>query len=60
MYIIYDGIKIGMISSVCVYVSSNGIDEVLDYIKKYYVELNFEIFGIVKGKNVIVFYLESF
>lgn len=59
-YTIYDGIKTGMTSSVRAHASSNGIDEVLDYTKKHYAELNPETFGIAKGKNVIVLHLESF
>ena len=59
-YIIYDGIKTGMTSSVRAHASSNGIDEVLDYTKKHYAEPNPETFGIAKGKNVIVLHLESF
>lgn len=59
-YTIYDGIKIGMTSSVRAHASSNGIDEVLDYTKKHYAEPNPETFGLAKGKNVIVLHLESF
>ncbi len=59
-YTIYDGIKTGMTSSVRAHASSNGITEVLDYTKEHYAEPDKSMFGIAKGKNIIVLHLESF
>lgn len=41
-------------------VSFNDMKEVENYVKEYYVVLNDDLFGFVKGKNVIYIYLESF
>jgi len=59
-YTIYDGIKTGITSSVRAHASSNGLDEVLDYTKSHYAAPDPEMFGLAKGRNVIVLHLESF
>lgn len=59
-YTVYDGIKTGMTSSVRAHASSNGIDDVLKYTKEHYAEPDPDMYGIAKGKNIIVLHLESF
>lgn len=59
-YTIYDAIKTGMTSSVRAHASSNGVEEVRKYTENHYAAPNPAIFGVAKGKNIIVLHLESF
>ncbi|GCF93029.1 alkaline phosphatase [Enterococcus florum] len=59
-FTVYDGIKSAQANSVRAHASSNGLEEVTDYTKEHYAAPDPKMFGIAKGRNVLVIHLESF
>ncbi len=56
----YDGVKTAKNSQVRSEASSSDLNRVLDFTRKHYAKPDASLFGIAKGKNVIVIHLESF
>ncbi|WP_281164302.1 LTA synthase family protein [Liquorilactobacillus sicerae] len=56
----YDGVKTAKNSQVRSEASSTDLNQVLAFTRKHYAKPDSSLFGIAKGKNVIVIHLESF
>lgn len=59
-YAAYDGVQTYKTNQVKAEASPTDLGEVKDYVKGHYVAPNKEMYGVAKGKNVIVIHLESF
>ncbi|WP_057876492.1 LTA synthase family protein [Liquorilactobacillus aquaticus] len=56
----YDGIKTAKNNRVRSEASSSDLNKVLNFTQKHYAKPNSQMYGIAKGKNIIVIHLESF
>ena len=59
-FMVYDGVQTYQTNQVRAEASPNDMKEVENYVKEHYAAPNDDLFGLAKGKNVIVLHLESF
>lgn len=59
-YSIYNSIETEENQSVRADATKSQVTKVIEYVKKNYVKPNKKLFGLIKGKNVIIIHLESF
>ncbi|EJF01451.1 LTA synthase family protein [Liquorilactobacillus mali] len=59
-FTLYDGLKTAKNNQVRNEATSSDLNSILKFTKKHYAKANSSMFGIAKGRNVIVIHLESF
>lgn len=59
-YTLYDGLKTARNSQVRDSAGSSDLNEIIDFKNQHYAAPNPKMFGVAKGKNVIIIHLESF
>ncbi|EFK79511.1 arylsulfatase [Ligilactobacillus salivarius ACS-116-V-Col5a] len=59
-YMVYDGLKTARNSQVRNKAGSSDLNNIINFTRNHYAEPNSKMYGIAKGRNVIVIHLESF
>lgn len=59
-YMVYDGLKTARNSQVRNKAGSSDLNNIINFTRNHYTEPNSKMYGIAKGRNVIVIHLESF
>lgn len=59
-FAVYDGVKTAQSNAIMAKANHSDLKTVQSYIKKNYIALNPEYYGVAKNKNVLVIHLESF
>ena len=60
IYMVYDGLKTARNSQVRNKAGSSDLNNIINFTRNHYAEPNSKMYGIAKGRNVIVIHLESF